>query len=350
MQVKHGETLALIDVIALAGHEGRIGRPMRDALAPFVALVSRTDTVKVFHSGSQDLEILWLLAGSVPGPVFDTQLAAPLLGHAEQIGYANLVREELGVELDKSQTRADWTRRPLPERQVVYALDDVVHLETLYLAMTDKLAAAGRLEWLAPEFADLERSDRYDAPAAERWRRVRQVTRYKGPALAVIQALAEWRELTARETDVPRNWLMKDETITTIAQQRPTSAAELAHVRGLDRRTREAHGDALAALVAEAATREPVPHAPFRKKPKATPATLARARLLDAWVHHRAAELDIAPGTLAPPERLERVALGDGREALAGWRDGLVGEALEGIRTGRLAVVATDGGLELRDA
>ena len=350
VQVKHGRTLALIDVIALAGNDGKIGRPMRDALAPFVALVARTDTVKVFHSGSQDLEILWLLAGAVPGPVFDTQVAAPLLGHPEQIGYANLVREELGVELDKSQTRADWTRRPLPERQIAYALDDVVHLETLYLSMRDRLAAAGRLDWLAPEFAELERSERYDSPAAERWRRVRQVTRHKGPALAVVQALAEWRELTARELDVPRNWLMKDETITTIAQQRPTSGEELARVRGLDRRTREAHGEALVALVSDAAAREPVPHAPFRKKPKATPATLARARLLDAWVHHRAAELDIAPGTLVPAERLERIALGDGREALAGWRDGLVGETLDGIAAGRLAVVATDRGLELRDA
>ena len=332
VQVKHGDTLALVDVIALAGDEGRIGRAMRDALAPFVALVSRPDTVKVFHSGSQDLEILWLLAGAVPTPVFDTQLAAPLLGHPEQIGYANLVRERLGVELDKSQTRADWTRRPLPERQVAYALDDVVHLEALYLSMRDELAAAGRLEWLEPEFRDLERSDRYDAPAAERWRRIRQVTRYKGAALSVIQALAEWRELRAREADVPRNWLMKDETITAIAQQRPASAAELGHVRGLDRRTREAHGDALVALVRQASEREPEPHAAFRKKPKATPATLARARLLDAWVHQRAVELDIAPGTLVPPERLERLALGEGREALAGWRDGLVGEALEGRR------------------
>ena len=349
MQVKHGDTLALVDTLAIAGDGGRIGPAAREALAPLAELVLRPDTVKVFHAASQDLEILWLLCGAVPAPVFDTQLAAPLLGHAEQIGYANLVREALGVELDKSQTRADWTRRPLPERQVAYALDDVVHLETLYLSMRDRLAAAGRLDWLGPEFRDLERVERYDQPAAGRWRRVRQVTRHKGAALSVIQALAEWRELAAREADVPRNWLMKDETITTIAQQRPTSAAELAHVRGLDRRTREAHGEALVALVAEAAGREPVPHAPFRKKPKATSATLARARLLDAWVHHRAAELDIAPGTLVPPERLERIALGEGREALAGWRDGLVGEALAAIADGRASVLATARGLELRE-
>lgn len=345
VQVKSGDTLAIVDAIALAGDEGRVGQAMRDALAPFVELLLKPDVVKVFHAGSQDLEIFWLLARRVPVPIFDTQVAAPLLGHAEQIGYANLVRAELGIELDKSQTRADWTRRPLPERQIAYALDDVVHLETLYFAMRDKLEGAGRLEWLAPEFRDLERSERYDQPAGERWRRVRQVTRYKGAALSVIQALAEWRELRARETDVPRNWLVKDEIITAIAQQQPTSVEELAHIRGLDKRVREKYADDIVALVVDARAREPEPHAAFRKKSKPTPATLARTRLLDAWVHQRAAELDIAPGLLAPPEQLERIALGEGREALPGWRDGLVGEALQRIASGELAVVAGPDGL-----
>ena len=346
VQVKAGDVLGIVDVIALAGEEGRVGQPMRDALAPLVELLLRPGIVKVFHAGSQDLEIFWLLAGTVPTPIFDTQIAAPLLGHAEQIGYANLVRAELGLELDKSQTRADWTRRPLPERQIAYALDDVIHLETLYAVMRDKLEAAGRLAWLDPEFRDLERPERYDQPAGERWKRIRQVTRYKGAALSVIQALAEWRELRARESDVPRNWLMKDEIITAIAQQQPTNTDELAHIRGLDKRTRDRHGEALVQLVRDARTREPIPHPPHRKKPKATPATLARTRLLDAWVHQRAAELDIAPGLLAPPEQLERIALGEGREALPGWRDALVGEALQGIARGELAVVAGATGLQ----
>ena len=346
MQVKWGEALALVDVIALAGDGGRITDATRAALAPLTALLSSEDVVKVFHAGSQDLEILWLLAGHVPTPLFDTQLAAPLLGHPEQIGYANLVREELGVELDKSQTRADWTRRPLSERQIAYALDDVVHLETLYLGMRERLGSAGRLGWLDPEFAELAAAERYDPPASERWRRVRQVTRYRGRALATLQGLAEWRELAAREADVPRNWLMKDEVLTAIAQLAPADAAELAEVRGLDRKTRERHGEAILALVAEAAGRDPVPHGKERRRAKATPPTLARARLLDAWVHHRAAELDIAPATLVPPATLERIALEEGVEdLLSGWRHGLVGEALDRIARGERGVVATPEGL-----
>ena len=346
MQVKSGDALALIDPLALAGGDGRITDAVREALAPLLERLADASTVKVFHAGSQDLEILWLLAGRVPTPVFDTQLAAPLLGHPEQIGYANLVREELGIELDKSQTRADWTRRPLPERQVAYALDDVVHLETLYLRMRERLEAAGRLDWLAPEFAALADPARYDPPPEERWRKIRQVTRYRGAALSVLQALAEWRERAAREADVPRNWLVKDEVLTAIAEALPATAAELGHVRGLDRKARERHGKTILGLVAEARERTPVPHAKERRRAKATAATLARARLLDAWVHHRAAELDIAPATLVPPATLERIALEGGTEGLlSGWRDGLVGEALRGIARGELAVVSGPEGL-----
>jgi len=335
VQIKHEHVLAIVDTLAI------------DDLSPLVALLLDEAIEKVLHAGSQDLEIFWMMARRVPAPVFDTQLAAPLLGYGEQIGYGNLVSQALGIELDKSQTRADWTRRPLPDRQIAYALDDVIHLEALYLKLRAELADAGRLEWVAPEFRAIEAIERYDQPAGERWKKVRNIARYKGAALSIVQALAEWRELRARETDQPRNWLMKDEIITTLAQQQPASRADLDHIRGLDRRTREAYAEELLALIDQAKGREPEPVPAFRKKAKSTPATLARVKLLDAWVHQRAAELDIAPGLLAPPGLLERFVAGDGRAALPGWRDALIGAALEDIAAGAGALRAGPAGLTL---
>ena len=332
VQLKHGEHLACIDTIALGD------------LAPLVALLDDASVVKVLHAASQDLEIFWLMNRRVPAPIFDTQLAAPLLGHSEQIGYANLVRERLEVDLAKSHTRADWTRRPLPPEQIDYALEDVIWLEKLYLDMRGELESLGRLEWLAPEFAAAEDPAKYDQPAAERWKKIRNVQRYKGPTLAVLQSLAEWRELTARQRNLPRNWLMKDDVMAALAQQRPDSDAELGHVRGLDRKTRERHGEALLALIGEAAGRTPEPLPKSIRKKKLDAALLARVQLLDAWVHQRGADLGIAPGLLAPPKLLERVVTGEGRAALGGWREPLLGEDVEALLEGRGALARGEGG------
>ncbi len=337
IQIKYQDTLAIVDAQTITD------------LSPLVQRLLDPSTLKVLHAASQDLEIFWMIARRVPSPVFDTQLAAPLLGHPEQIGYANLCKAVLDLDIDKSQTRADWTRRPLPDKQIQYALDDVIHLETLYLHMRQELESLGRIAWLEPEFRAIESVEKYDQPARERWKKVRQVTRYKGAALACIQALAEWRELKARETNQPRNWLMKDEVLTLLAQQQPTDVEELAHIRGLDRRTRERYAEELVSLIAEARQRDPEPLPPFRKKLKTSPATQARIQLLDAWVHHRAAELDIAPGLLAPPALLEQFVAGDGQEALPGWRDALIGEALSKLISGEASLRATRSGLALSE-
>ena len=334
VQVKHRDTLACIDPIAIGD------------ISPFMTLLLDPAITKVMHAASQDLEIFYLLARRVPAPVFDTQLAAPLLGYAEQIGYGNLVREHLGVNLAKSQTRADWTRRPLPEQQIAYALDDVIHLETLYLDLVDKLGALGRLDWLTPEFEALASPSRYDQPARDRWRKVRNIQRYKGPALAVIQALAEWREIKAREVNLPRNWLLKDDVLISLAQQQPDSVSELGHVRGLERKTRERYGEELLELIATARERTPEPLPPIARKQKLTASHLARIQLLGAWVHQRAADLDVAPGMLAPPALLEKFVAGGGRGVLQGWREPLLGAELEHLHEGRATLRSTRDGLQ----
>jgi len=230
VQVKYQDVLACIDTQAVKN------------LQPLFDLLHNRNIEKVFHAASQDLEIFYLLSKKVPGPLFDTQVAAPLLGYNEQIGYANLVNEHLDIELSKSQTRADWTRRPLSESQIQYALDDVIYLETVYLSMKAELAKAERLNWLDEDFANAEDPDKYEQPAKLRWRKIRNIQRYKGPTLSIIQALATWRELKAREINQPRNWLMKDDVLCTLAQQKPDSDKELSHIRGLDRKTRDRFG------------------------------------------------------------------------------------------------------------
>ncbi|MFT6302930.1 MAG: ribonuclease D, partial [Pseudomonadales bacterium] len=173
VQVKHEELLACIDTIVI------------EDLSALSELLLDESVVKVFHAASQDLEIFYLLTKKVPAPLFDTQIAAPLLGYNEQIGYGNLVNEHLGVELAKSHTRADWTRRPLPDKQIEYALDDVIYLEALYVDMHAQLTQQHRLAWLQPEFAEQAKVEKYDQPAGERWKKIRNIQRYKGPTLSV---------------------------------------------------------------------------------------------------------------------------------------------------------------------
>ena len=335
VQIKYQSILACIDTLAVKD------------LTPLFELLHSRDIEKVFHAASQDLEIFYLLSKKVPGPLFDTQVAAPLLGYNEQIGYANLVNEHLSVELSKSQTRADWTRRPLSESQVQYALDDVIHLENLYLSIKSELKEAERLSWLDEEFSNAEAPEKYEQPAKLRWRKIRNIQRYKGPTLSVIQALATWRELKAREINQPRNWLMKDEVLATLAQQKPDSEKELGHIRGLDRKTRDRFGAELLAEIARAKNSDPEPLPPFVKKVKLTPERLACVQLLNAWVHQRAGELSIAASILAPQKTLEKMVSGSGRDALEGWRDRLIGDDLQSILNGEASVCVTGDGIKL---
>lgn len=336
VQVKHDDVLACIDTLAI------------NDLSALSELLMNTSIIKVFHAASQDLEIFYQLCKAVPTPLFDTQIAAPLLGYNEQIGYGNLVKEHLGIELAKTHTRADWTRRPLPDRQIQYALDDVIYLEKLYVDMHDTLLTQGRLEWLAPEFAEQAKPEKYEQPAGERWKKIRNIQRYKGPALSIIQQLAKWREIKAREINQPRNWLLKDDVLLNIAQQQPDSATELGHIRSLDRKTRDRFGAELVEIVATAKETPPEPLPPFTRKQKLNSANLAKLQLLNAWVHQRAHELNIAPTLLAPQKTLEKMVTGDGRSALSGWRDPLLGNELEALLDGKALLSTSTTGLVLQ--
>jgi len=225
----------------------------------------------------------------------------------------------------------------------------VVHFQKLYLDIRAKLEKLKRLDWLKPEFLSWESAERYEQPAGERWKKVRNVQKLKGPALAVTQALANWRELKARETNQPRNWLMKDEILLTLARQQPHNLSELTHIRGLDRKVRERFGEELIKLIDQARTNTPQALPAFVKKRKLNSTNLSRLQMLNAWAHQRAAELDIAPGLLAPAKVLENSVTGDARTALAGWREPLLADDFEALLDGRCSIRINATALELID-
>src|SRR3569833_1048425 len=221
IQIASADTLACIDPLALPD------------LDPLLDVLNDPAITKVMHAARQDMEIFNHLRGELPRPVFDTQLAAPLLGLQEQIGYAALVDNILNVKLDKAHIRADWSQRPLSPAQLEYAADDVRYLAVLYPRLRDTLAAKARLQWLAGDFAELSNPRLYACPPADAWLRIKGTPRLRTRQLAVAQALAAWREETAQRQNRPRSWILRDENLLDLARLQPLGIGELAQVRGL---------------------------------------------------------------------------------------------------------------------
>lgn len=324
VQVATPDFLACIDPIAL------------DDLDGLFALMQDPGITKVFHAAGQDLEIFHHLTAKVPAPVFDTQVAAPLLGHPEQAGFARLVSGLLGVELEKGHARTDWSRRPLPPEVLTYAADDVRYLVPLYERIHAELAERGRLEWLQPEFARLTDPARYDPPAAEAWQRVKGGDRLPDRGRATLQALAEWRENTARDEDVPRGRIARDDVLIDIARSQPKSRAQLGQMRSVRGPLIDRHGERLLELVAE--SRQTQPPLPVRRGRQVTldAAGEALADALSAVIRLRAEEVDLNPTSLASRKDLARIAAGEtAHNVLAGWRAGLVADQLDALVRGR---------------
>src|SRR3546814_113419 len=184
-----------------------------DDLTPLLDVLYAPTSINVFHAASQDLEILVRLRGNCPQPLFDTQIAATLLGIGDQIGYAGLIDKRLGITLDKSLSRTDWARRPLKDAELAYAAADVSHLATIYGALQDELAAAGRLGWLAEDCARLADASHYVTRPEDAWQRLRGLARMDARAQTVAAALAAWRETEAQNRDRPRKWIIDDDAI-----------------------------------------------------------------------------------------------------------------------------------------
>lgn len=296
------------------------------AAAPLFERLEQGHTVKVLHAASQDLEIFVQRRGRAPQPVFDTQIAAALLGHGDQLGYAALVEKRLGITLDKSLTRADWSRRPLPAPMRAYAAADVRHLAELYPRLRAELQACGRLGWLEEDCARLTEAQRYLTPPEQAWRRLKGYARLSAQARAAAAALAAWRETQAQARDRPRQWILDDAAIYRLAERRPATRAQLEALDALPPRTLARHGEALLRTLNEAPPAPAVTEAaPLEAKDQ------ARLRELLAQVRERAAALNLPPSLLASRAELEQL-LRHGAQAqivlLRGWRREVLGAEL----------------------
>jgi ribonuclease D len=243
--------LALIQ-IASEKHMACIDPLAIDNFKPLVALLQNQDLIKVFHSPSQDLEILFQRFSCMPQPVFDTQLAAAVLGYDHQVGYADLVNRITGVKLDKKHTRANWSRRPLSQDEINYAMDDVRYLIPVYKTLITELADKNRYPWIEDDLLAMTSITNYQMETADLWRRLKGVQKLKGVELQIARHLCQWRENMAQQKNLPRRWVVKDDLIIEIARLKPAKTTDMVSIRDINERFIDKHGNRLLEIVATA--------------------------------------------------------------------------------------------------
>ncbi len=319
-------------------------------LAPFFALMGDEKVIKVFHAARQDIEICWHEAGLIPRPIVDTQVAAMVLGYGDSISYDQLVQRITGDSLDKSYRFTDWTRRPLSEAQLAYAISDVTHLRDVYLKLSSDLEARGRIDWMREEMKLLTSPDTYRFEPEHAWERLK--TRVRKPKeLAVLMEVAAWREREAQERNVPRGRVLKDDAIGDIAVQAPTTVERLASLRSLPRGfERSKWGEAIVAAVRRGLARDAktVPHL---ERPRAAINGQATVELLKVLLRMTAERHGVAAKVIATVDGLERIAGEDEPDvpALHGWRRELFGDRALALKQGRLSLSVEDGRVVVRE-
>lgn len=320
-----------------------------DDLKALVPLLEDENVVKLFHAGGQDLEIIYRETGVLPTPLFDTQVAAALLGHTMQVGYAVLVHSLCGVSLKKTDSFTDWSRRPLSESQLEYAADDVIYLPEMYRIMRDRLETKGRLGWLANDFAELADPARYEEDPRLRYRRLKRGSSLSRKQLSAAREAAAWREIEARKRDVPRKWVVTDEQIVEACKREARTIDELFMVRGVRERLTTRDARALVACM-KAGMDLPCEQWPEPdRSSKSEPNVDAQLDLMLALVRLRARENDIAMQALASHSDLAMVARGytEDVDVLRGWRRAMVGEELLELLDGRIALSLDAEGLQV---
>jgi len=338
LQICNGDIAASVDPLSVPSME------------PLLEIIYDPAISKVFHAGRQDLEIFHHLWKRLPAPLFDTQLAAALLGLGDQIGYGNLVHKLLDHELEKGHTRTDWSRRPLDDSQLRYALDDVIYLGEIYLKLRDQLAERGRGSWLREDFDLLTSASTYIVAPEMAWQRIKGRQRLKGLQLAVLQTLTAWRENQAISSNRPRRWILKDEVTLELARRQPTELKQLERIRGLESGTLQRQGTTLLKLIAEA-RRLPKTQWPVEKTPPVRLDTNQEALtdLLMCGLRLLAEEQKITPSTLASRKEMERMVAGERElDLLRGWRKALAGDKLLQILDGSLCPRIEQGRLVLK--
>jgi ribonuclease D len=335
--------------------EGDAGAVLVDTLAeglslePLYELFRNRGVVKVFHAARQDLEIFQTTAGVLPEPFFDTQVAAMVCGYGDQVGYETLARQIAKAGIDKSSRFTDWSRRPLSEAQLAYALADVTHLRSIYEVLSERLKRTGRAGWVAEELAVLTDPATYDLNPGEAWTRIK--TRSNAPRfLAALRELARMRETMAQSRDVPRGRILKDDALLELAANRPHTHEDLGKSRLLLREARRGEvADAILAALASAealpASALPRPEAP----PLRRPGSEALGELLRVLLKARAETSGVAQRLIASSAELDRLATEAAPDvpALSGWRLDLFGRDALRLKRGEIGLSAGDGSVRV---
>ncbi len=313
-------------------------------MAPLYDLMADPAVLKVFHAARQDVEIFHHLTGAVPHPMFDTQVAAMVCGFGDSVGYETLVTKLANARIDKSSRFTDWSQRPLTERQLSYALSDVIHLRPAYEKLRRRLQRTGRSHWLEEEMAVLNDPATYVVEPETAWQRLK-VRSTKPRFIAALKELAAWREREAQRRDLPRNRVLRDETLLEIAAHAPTTVEELGRTRGLGRGFTDGwQGAEVLGAIQRALDlpEEELPRVELRDEP---PAGLAPVvELLRVLLKMKCDEHHVATRLVASAADLDAIAADDDAKApaLSGWRREVFGEHALALKNGRMALAIVD--------
>lgn len=315
VQIADASSIGLIDPLAIAD------------LSPLAGLLEDPGLLKVFHSAEQDLEVLSQRFGAIPAPIFDTQMAAALVGLDDQMGYARLINALLDIQLAKAHTRTDWSQRPLADGALDYAANDVRYLAVAYPVLSERLETAGRTDWLDADFAAMTMAGRFEVDPRNAWRRLKAWHRLEPTQQQVMAALADWREREAMAADRPRRWILADDVLMTLAREQPADRAALDAIRELPSKTRTRHAEALLASIAEGRAQPAQPLAANGGPPDNATKRIIKAGM--AQLTKQAEAAGIAASAIASRQDIAALVHGerDGR-LLSGWRGEVAGNAV----------------------
>lgn len=314
-------------------------------LTPFFDLMTDPDVVKVFHAARQDVEIVWHLSKRIPAPLFDSQVAAMVLGYGDSISYDQLVQRTNGTMLDKTSRFTDWSKRPLSEAQITYAIADVTHLRDIYVKLTAELEKRGRSEWVAEEMGVLTSPETYRQEPERAWERFRNRVR-KPRELAVLMDVAAWREREAQARDVPRSRVLKDDSLIDVAMTGPKTVEALGAMRSIPKGwERSRDGMAIVEAVQAGLARDPKTLPPIDKHRPPSHSQSATVELLKVLLKMVAEKHHVAAKVVATSDDLDRIAEDDEADvgALKGWRRELFGENALAIKHGKMALAIERG-------
>lgn len=309
-------------------------------MSAFFAILNNPNIVKVFHSGRQDIEILYKLTGKIPNPVFDTQIAAMVCGRGESVSYESLVKNTLHIDLDKSCRCSNWSLRPLDPKQLKYALADVTHLVHIYQHLKDELAASGRESWFESETKQLCNPETYCVEPYDAWQRIKHRS-HNAYMLTVLRELAAWREQRAQSRNTPRQSIIKDDCLINIASICPNNAEELGQIRNIrkDVATGKLAGEILD-VIELCKKIKPANYVVPPKEKSLSTGAMALYELLKLLLKIRSQEQGVVAKLIASDEDLKALAnfKDKNNPVLEGWRYEIFGQDAEQLRNGKLCI------------